>query len=217
MANQFSRGITFLDGTSGHVAAELHALIDSAHILPAAITDQPAANPTTGDRYIFVQASTNTLKSVTHTNLIANFPHDGPAAVFSLRRLGVGANQACSGADVRLRNPITGLRWGQAAAVDRVAVPQDVTFDAKQLTTTIIDFTKAEIFYDSLTADKTYTWTGGHTGRRIIVQIKLNGHVPTMPTSFLVGTVPVLGSGTAYKTYYYAQTAQGITGYCIAS
>src|SRR5882724_6781853 len=154
---QFSKGITFLDGTSGHTSSELHQLIENAHILPAFITDQVAVTPTGGDQFIFVQSSSGTLKSVTHSNLVSSFPQDAAANVYSLRRLGVGALMACAGNDIRLRNAITGIRVGAGTAVDRVATPTDLLdtdliIPPKDLSgLTVINWDLANLFYNDVT------------------------------------------------------------------
>lgn len=203
---QFSRGITFIDGTSGHTVSEIHALIDNAHILPAFITDQPVATPVTADKFIFQQATTNTLKSISFQGFKDAFPKDAAATVYSLRRLGTAAGMAAAGNDTRLRNPVSGFRFGQGAGTDRAATAADFRFLKNLGTGTVINWAEGRVFYATLTGNRTYTVTGGGLGRQIEVDIKLNGFTVTINGVTNLATV---GSGTAWARYYLTIPAPG--------
>ncbi len=215
---QFSRGITFQDGTTGHTASELHQLIDSAHILPGFITDQAVVTPQGGDKFIFAQASNGTLKSVSHTGLVNSFPRDAAASAYSLRRLGTGALMACAGNDARLRNPGSGFRIGQNAAADRAAEPEDfldpdlVIPPVSLSGQTVIDWDAGNLFVDDLSGNKTYTFSHLREGRSIVLIIKINGHVATMPAA--IGSTN-LGTGTTFEYHVFTRTSLGTIGFVV--
>jgi len=212
---QFARGITFLEGSTGHTAAEIHALIDNAHILPGFITDQPQATPVTSDRFGYVQSATNTLKSVTHGNLIASFPKDAAAGIYSLRRLGTAATMAAAGNDSRLRNSVSGFRFGQGAGVDRAVIAGDFKFLNNLGAGTNIDWNLGNVHYATIAVNRTFTMTNGFAGRQITIIVKLNGHTATVNG---VADLVTVGSGTNWARYYLTVPVVGtIVGFRVLS
>lgn len=213
--SQFSRGITFLDGTSGHTASEIHQLVDNATALPGLIIEQSLANPIDADLFLFVQSSTNTLKKIGKQGLVDSFPRDAAAGVYSLRRLGTGSLMACAGNDSRLRNPVRGIRVGQGPGVDREGTAIDIVFPSIDLhnpNTTVIDWTKGNVFFDHLTGDKTYTFSGAKDGQSIDLIVTLNGHTVTISAPIGATT---LGTGTTIQHWKLTKSGAGTTGLLI--
>ena len=216
MPSQLSRGFTFIDGSSGNTAGQLHSLVDSGTILPGSITEWSVATPAAGDRFVFYQGATGALKQATLGGILGNVSANGPDNVASLRKLGTAATMAAPGNDRRFPAQLTGIRAANGVLPDTVATAADLQLAGKSLVgITAIDWSAFEVFSDNLTGNKTYTFSNTGNGRRAVVAIKLNAFTPTFPA--IQGTLPVLGSGTNYKTYYFVQSPIGITGFCVAS
>lgn len=211
---QIQRGYTFIDGGTGN-AAELHELVDDATILPGIITQQASAPPANPDSFLFYQARSQTLASCTLSQLIAAFPVNQAANVACLRQLGTGATVAAAGNDPRFPAQITGIRKGHGTGADTAATAPDLDFSSVDLANlTAIDWSAGNFFHDSLTANKTYTFSNVTDGRAICAVIVTNGHTPTFPTT--LGSIQTLGSGTTGKIYYCNHTALGTVCFCVA-
>lgn len=212
MPQEIQRGVTFT--TSIPDAPTLHAFLESAIILPAFISDKTIATPGTGDSFVFLK--NGVLKQCTLSGLISGIPSGAPPHIYSLRRLGRLASEAAAGNDPRFPAVLVGIRKANQNAPDTVATAGDLAIASQSLVgITAIDWRAFNVFSDSLTANKTYTFINPGTGRRITVVVKLNGFTPTFPA--LAGTLPVIGTGTTYQTFFFTQTALGVTGYAVAS
>lgn len=217
MPSQLSRGQTFSDGGTGS-ASQFHALVDQGRILPGAISEQIAAVPGGGDSFLFHQSQSGNLKKCTLNQLITAFPRGGGANVFALRRLGTGAETAAAGNDGRFPARLNGLRKANQASPDTVATAQDLTFAAVNLTGnhTQIDWAAGDLFYDTLTANKTYTFAHVPTTKAqvITVAIKLQGHTVTWPT--LLGTIPVIDASATIHYFTFIRTPLGTSATVVA-
>lgn len=215
MPSQISRGYTFTDGTTGN-SSNLHALVDSGTILPGLIGEQANAAPADGDSFLIRQAANTALKKCTLLQIRATIPSGTDATTASLRKLGTAATMAAPGNDVRFPANITGVRKGNNGAPDTVAKPVDTSYATKVLTgatNTVIDWDLANVFYDDMVSNKTYTFINVRDGRSIQIILKKNGRVATLPAT--IGTV-VVGSGTTFLHVFLTKTAGGTTGLQIA-
>lgn len=210
------RGFTFTDGGSG-TASELHQLVDSATILPAFIGSKSTAAPASGDKFVFYKTDTQTLRAVTLANLIAAFPQGGAAGNFALRKLGTAAGMAAPGNDARFPARVTGVRLGNNNQPDTAAATQDLCFAAVNLNgATQIDWSAGDLFYDTLTGNKTYTFAHvpSTLGQVITVALKLNGHTVTWPS--LLGTPPAINASATVHYFTFIRTPLGTSGTVIA-
>lgn len=210
------RGVSFT--TNIPDAVTLQNLVDQAIILPAFISAKTVATPASGDAFVFLKGSgPGVLRQCTLAGLISAFPANGAANVASLRKLGTNSTDAAAGNDPRFPARLTGIRFANGPGPDTVASVSQLQPIALNLSgQTNIAWNSAIMFSDSLTANKTYTFSNTANGKRIIVAVKLNGHTATFP-AVQNGTVPVIGSGTTVQTYFFLQTPLGTTGFCIAS
>lgn len=176
---KLQKGFTFVDGFS-YSAANLNAIVDSALILPGAITEQTATAPILTDSFLYYNAGAAALRQCTLQNMVSAFPVDALAGTASLRTLGTGATQAAQGTDIRFSGRVTGIRLGQDWPVnDTVAAPKDLRFPSVNLSGgTNINWDSADIFFDFLTgsANKTYTFSNVRDGRVITVELTLYGY-----------------------------------------
>jgi hypothetical protein len=210
--SDIQRGATFTTGIPD--APSLHTLVDAATILPAFVTAKVSAPPASADAFPYVKSGA--FRQCTLAQLIGAFPNGGAANISALRQLGTGAGTAASGDDPRFPSRLIGIRKANGPAPDTVATAADLAIAGASLAgITAIDWKAYSVLSDNLTGNKTYTFVNTGNGRRIVVAIKLNGFVPTFPA--ILGTLPVLGSGTTCKTYYFVQSPIGITGFCVAS
>lgn len=210
------RGFTFVDNTTG-TAANLNALVDSAIILPGAITEQASLAPVAADQFMFYSSSLASLKKCTLTQLIAAFPGDATAGTKSLRSLGTGATQAAAGNDTRFPASITGPRVGHGAGADTVANANDLAFGAQNLLGGLnIAWDAAEVFYDTLSgaSNKTYIFSNLPIKARVITVVLLKGSwtgtVINWPT--LIGASPLVDTSATANVYTFIKTAIGIVG-----
>jgi hypothetical protein len=216
MPAQLSKGHTFHDGDTGVAAATLNSIVDSATILPGAITEQANAAPTVDDSFLFVDVTSGGLKRCTFQQAINLVPANSPASTAALRKLGVGANMAAPGNDSRFPARFRGIRVANGPAPDTAAVVGDLTLPNVNLTGaahTVVDWSRGSVFYDSLSANKTYTFEAALNGQSIQLIIKKNGHTPTLPAA--IGTV-VVGTGTTFLHVFLTNTPLGTTGLQIA-
>jgi hypothetical protein len=105
-----------------------------------------------------------------------------------------------------------GIRKANGTVPDTAAKASDLTLVPVNLTgatKTVVDWSAGSVFYDNMVGNKTYTFNNLTAGESIQLQIKLNGHVPTLPAA--IGTV-VVGVGTTFLHVYLTNTALGITG-----
>jgi hypothetical protein len=214
MAAQLQKGHTFHDGDTGVAAATLNSLVDSGTILPGAITEQTAGAPTTDDSFLYADGTTGGLKRCTLQQVLNTIPANSPASTAALRKLGVGANMAAPGNDARFPAILRGIRVANGPSPDTVAGSPDLTLPNVNLSgKTVIDWSQGSVFYDSLGANKTYTFIAELNGQSIQLIIKKNGHTPTLPVS--IGTV-VVGTGTTFLHVFLTNTPLGTTGLQIA-
>jgi hypothetical protein len=212
------RGHTFTDGSSGNVSADLHELVDDATILPEFITGKGAVITLEDtDLFVVYDNSATALKKQTFANLKASFPKDDTADTYSLRRLGTTSQKAAAGNDTRFPASVTGIRVGAGAGSNDIAAtgkdfrhPVDLSGEDDD---TVIDWDIGNVFYDELSANRTFTFANKRIGRSIQIVIKLNGHTPTWPVD--IGTV-VVGTGTTFLHLFLTYTAEGTTGLQIA-
>lgn len=211
---QLVKGFTFQDGTSGN-AAQLNSLVDNGTVASGIIGDQADAVITANDRVLFLQSSTNTLKSRAIDAIIVDrLPLDGPPSVFSLRRLGTGPQNAAPGNDARFPAQITGIRKANNTAADTVAKAQDLVIAPFNLNgATAIDWRKSTTFYDTLSANRTFSLTNGVVGQTITVVLKFSGGTHTI--TFTGANIATVGSGTTYAQCTMTSTPFGVTGYCV--
>ncbi len=206
---QLDKGFTFTDGGTGYTAANLHALIKGGTILPGAILEQLSAPPTTDSTFLYEH---NGLRRCSLQQIIANVPANGAANVASLRRLGTAATMAAPGNDSRFPARFQGIRKANGPAADTIAVPKDTLFTPVNLQGaghTQVDWDAADVFYDHLGANKTYTFANIRSGRTVQLIVQLNGHVATLPVA--IGTV-VVGNGTTLLHGIFTSSGLGITG-----
>jgi hypothetical protein len=204
MASQLSKGHTFHDGDTGQSAAVLNSIVDNATLLPGAITEQPFVTPTAGAAFLY---ESNGLKKGTLQQIINLVPHDSPASTASLRKLGPAANQAAPGNDARFPHHQTGIRMGHGAGgTDTVALTKDIAFPSVNLhNTSIINFDLGNVFYQDLTADKTFTdYVHRNDGQEVTLMFRLNGHTVTLPSGAALATI---GTGT---TYWYVKLSYAV-------
>lgn len=206
------RGVTFTTGIPD--AATLHNLVDSATILPAFISGKALAVPSSGDSFVFVTAG-GALRRATLDKLIQGFPRGGAGGVFALRKLGNQAGMAAAGDDSRFPARLTAgsIRKANGTSPDTAAEPQDFRFPSFSMVgKTIIDWDESDVFTDTLSTNKTYTFSNVRDGRTIQFVVNLNAHTVTMPGA--IGVVEV-GTGTTIKHYILTKSAVGTTGLCI--
>lgn len=205
---KLQKGYTFTDGTTG-TAAELNSLVDSAILLPGAITEQTTTTPDVADSVLFYDTSAAGLRKNTFANVIALVPSEGVAATPSLRALGTGATQAAPGNDTRFPAAITGPRIGHGTSADTAAVPSDLAFAQKNLAGTLnIDWSTWEVFYDVLSGSgsaRTYTFTNSSVKPRTITVVldkgTWTGTIINWPT--LKGAAPVWDTSASICVYTF--------------
>lgn len=214
---QLSRGQTFVDGGTGN-ASMLHSLVDNGTLRPGAILDQAASPPADTDVIMFLQASSGSLKRGTLTQVHALIPANAANNVASLRRLGTAANMAAPGDDARFPARLTGIRMANGSRPDTEATPGDTAFPPVNLTTagTVIDWDAGNIFYDTISSNKAYTFTNQGSGRRILVMIKTQGHTPTFP-ALLGDDLSLPGGSVARYIIELFSTPLGVSGYIVSS
>lgn len=201
-----SRGTTFTTGIPD--AASLHNLVDAGTVLPAFILSKPTATPGDGDQFVFV--SGGAYKRCSLRTLVAAFPNGGSPSTFALRRLGTTAQAAAAGNDSRFPAtlPAGSIRVAQGTSADTAATPSDLTFPVYSLIgKTEIDWSKSNVFFDTLTANgKTYSFSHLANGRSIQVIINLAGHtIPTMP-----GLFATVGASTPAYLHYFLTYTSGL-------
>lgn len=209
------RGHTFIDGSSGNDSADLHELVDAATILPAAITAKGGvATLEDVDTFLVHDSSASALKKVTFANLYGSIPTDDAAGTPSLRRLGTTSVKAAAGNDTRFPASVTGFRIGAGVgSADVAATGKDFRHPVDLDGDTEIDWDTGNVFYDSLSANRTFTFANKRLGRQIEIILELNGHTPTFPVD--IGTV-VVGTGTTILHVILTYTTVGTTGLQIA-
>ena len=216
MPAQLSKGHTFHNGDTSISAATLNTFVDNGTILPGAILEQVAGPPTTDDSFLYADGTNGGLKRCTLQQVLNQIPTNSPASTPALRRLGVGANMAAPGNDNRFPSPIRGIRLGNGPAADTIAAPKDTIFAPIDLHTQlgVIDWDLADVFYETLGNDKTYTFANLRAGRRILVVLKTAGHAVTFPT--LLGDAPPT-TGNTGNIYYieFTNTTLGTSGYLL--
>lgn len=204
--SDIQRGVTFT--TNIPDAATAHRLVDDAVILPAFISGKTVATPVSGDAFVFLK--NGALRQCTLAGLIGAFPNGGAANVFALRKLGTTATSAAAGNDPRFPAQFDGIRQANGTSPDTVAAPKDFAFVSKNLNgTTVIDWDAADVFYDNMAGNKTYTFANVRDGRTISIIFKKNGHTPTLPGA--IGTV-VVGNGTTFLHVILSKSVLGTTG-----
>jgi hypothetical protein len=121
---------------------------------------------------------------------------------------------AAPGNDSRFPAIFRGIRVANGPSPDTAAGSPDLTLPNVNLSgKTVIDWSQGSVFYDSLGANKTYTFIAELNGQSIQLIIKKNGHTPTLPVS--IGTV-VVGTGTTFLHVFLTNTPLGTTGLQIA-
>lgn len=184
------KGTTFTTGVPA-TAADLNNLVDAASILPGAVTEQTTITPATGDLLLAYDVSGSALGKFSVQDVIDVFPTDAAAGNKSLRTLGTTATQAAAGNDTRFPSSVTGIRKGAGAgSTDAAAAPKDFIFTPNNLSgSSTIDWDLADVFYDTLSANRTYTFTNVRAGRVIVLQLNQNGHTVAFPAGWiLLGT-----------------------------
>lgn len=206
------RGFTFTDGGTG-TAEDLHQLVDDATILPDFILGKSASTPDELSNFIYADSRTGQFLRITFKDLVASFPGGATGladpGVAALRTLGILGTQAAPGNDVRFPSTITGLRLGNGVARDTAARPKDLSFLSVNLNGgQEINWDAADLFYDNLTINPVYTFTGGtvRDGRVITVALKLNAHTITWPALF--GAVP--GINASATVHYFTFIKSGL-------
>lgn len=214
--SELQKGFTFQDGTTG-TAAQLHQLIDGAIILPGFIGDKAVTAPVGGDRFVFYQSNTQSLRAATLDGIKAAFPHGGAAGAYALRKLGSGAGEAAPGNDARFPARLRGVRLGNGPQPDTVAGAQDLCFPAVNLHgTPQIDWLASDLFYESLTANKTFTFANVpiNKAQMITVALKLNGFTVTWPS--LLGAAPEINASATVHYFTFIRTPLGTSGTVVA-
>lgn len=209
------RGHTFVNPSSGNTAADLHELVDSATILPAFITAKSGvATLEDVDVFLTYDSSASALKKVTFANLYGSIPTDQAAGTASLRTLGTTSVKAAAGNDTRFPASVTGFRVGAGTgSADVAATGKDFRHPVDIDGDTEIDWDAGNVFYDSLSANRTFTFANQRLGRQIEIILTLNGHTPTFPVG--LATV-VVGSGTTVLHVILTYSGVGTTGLQIA-
>lgn len=212
---KLSRGHTFTDGSTA-VAADLNTLVDSAAILPGAITEQAGATPANADSFLIYSASASDLRKCTLADVVAAFPNDAIAATKSLRSLGTTSTQAAAGNDTRFPADVTGIRKSAGGgSSDIAAVPKDFAFPPVNLAAGLsIDWDAGDIFYDTLTGSVSYAYTFANVraGRVIQVILKTLGYTGTITWPTLLGTAPIQTNGSTVHTFTFVNSALGTIG-----
>jgi hypothetical protein len=153
-AQDLSKGHTFTDGDTVH-ASDLNTLVDSATILPTFLSNKATATPLTTDIFLFDQASTSTLKTVSLANLLGA----GSAVVTTTTRT----------ANTFLGGPNSGAA---AAPTFRVLTPADTSDATNTAGGTTVDCSIARTFSRTLAGNTTYTLTNISDGETVTVAIK---------------------------------------------
>ena len=177
-----------------------------------------AGPPTTDDSFLYADGTSGGLKRCTLQQILNQIPTNSPASTPALRRLGVGANMAAPGNDSRFPAKFQGVRRANGNGPDTPALAADFTLPCVNLTGashTVIDWSQGSVFYDSLSANKTYTFNLASilNGQSIQLIIKKNGHTPTLPAA--IGTA-VAGTGTTFLHVYLTNSPLGTTGLQVA-
>lgn len=212
MPSQLSKGTTFSNGNT-YEDTDFNNLVDSATILPGAISEQTQAAPVDADLFLYRQNASSLLKSCSLTQIINGFPANAAAATASLRSLGTTSTKAAAGNDTRFPQFQNGVRMGNGdGSADTIATPNDVAFGVTDLTgaPTEIDWAVGNVFIDDMTHSKTYTWANRHAGRTIVIIFKLNGHTATLPAGTAVASV---GTGTTFWYVQITYTSLGTIGH----
>lgn len=179
---KLQKGTTFLNGNT-YQDSDFNNLVDNATILPGAITEQTAGTPVSADSFLFYSVSAANLRKCTLTDIVGAFPVDQAAGTASLRTLGTSATQAAAGNDSRFPATLTGIRRANGAGADTVATPNQFAFNAVALAGgASVDWAAADMFTDSLSADRTFTFANVTNGRQIILALNMNGHTATFPS-----------------------------------
>ena len=202
--SDIQRGITFT--TSIPDAASAHQLVDAAVILPAFISDKASAAPATGDTFVFNK--NGALRKCTLQQLISAFPNGGAANVFALRKLGTSAQTAAAGNDPRFPAQITGIRKANGTSPDTAATAKDFNLASKNLAgLTTIDWDVANVFRDSITANKTYNFANVRDGRTITLVIEHNNHITAFNAAIHLGNLALtlIPSPAPYRIYVFTR------------
>jgi hypothetical protein len=216
--SDIQKGVTFHTGDEV-TNSSLNNLVDDAIILPGFISSKPVGSPAQGDKFVFFKSANQSLAAVTLNGLISAFPRGGAANAFALRKLGTQAGTAAAGDDSRFPADFIhgGIRKANHNQPDTVATPQDLCFAAKHLSGgSQIDWSLGELFYDSITANKTYTFANVPTNvaQVITVALQLNGHTVTFPS--LLGVAPQINASATVHYFTFIKTPLGVSGTVVA-
>lgn len=209
MPTQILKGHTFRDGDTGVSAATLNSIVDSATLLPGAITEQAQVVPAVTDSFLYSKG-TGGLRKCTLQDILNAVPSNQPGNIASLRKLGTGATMAAAGNDSRFPSTFTGVRMANGTAPDTVAKPSDIVTAPKILAANeAIDWNAFNVFTRDMAGNESYTFQRVKLGQTITIIFKLHGHTPTLNDNPSVYTA---GTGTTFKCYRLTNTALGTIG-----